>query len=103
MFTYFKPHTLTLDRASPRRAHVRPRALALSPGELRRSAIALAERCFTPVALRWRVTGVKLVITEGLPAWDHSDDENIRKWNLLTYAFLIAPAVAPIVYLWGVL
>ena len=47
MFTYFKPHTLTLDRASPRRAHVRPRALALSPGELRRSAIALAERCFT--------------------------------------------------------
>jgi len=54
MFTYFKPHTLTLDRASPRRAHVRPRALALSPGELRRSAIALAERCFTPVALRWR-------------------------------------------------
>jgi len=49
------------------------------------------------------LTGVKLVITEGLPAWDHSDDESIRKKNLLTYAFLIAPAVAPIVYLWGVL
>ena len=49
------------------------------------------------------LTGVKLVITEGLPAWDQSDDENIRKKNLLTYAFLIAPAVAPIVYLWGVL
>ena len=48
------------------------------------------------------LTGVKLVITEGLPAYDHSD-ESIRKWNLLTYAFLIAPAVAPIVYLWGVL
>ena len=41
--------------------------------------------------------------TEGLPAWDHSDDESIRKKNLLTYAFLIAPAVAPIVYMWGVL
>ena len=49
------------------------------------------------------LTGVKLVITEGLPAWDHSDDESIRKKNLLTYAFLIAPAVAPIVYMWGVL
>ena len=49
------------------------------------------------------LTGVKLVITEGLPAWDHSDDESIRKKNVLTYAFLIAPAVAPIVYLWGVL
>ena len=49
------------------------------------------------------LTGVKLVISEGLPAWDHSDEESIRKKNLLTYAFLIAPAVAPIVYLWGVL
>ena len=49
------------------------------------------------------LTGVKLVITEGLPAWDHSDDESIRKKNILTYAFLIAPAVAPIVYMWGVL
>ena len=49
------------------------------------------------------LTGVKLVITEGLPAWDRSDEESIRKKNLLTYAFLIAPAVAPIVYLWGVL
>ena len=74
------------------------------------SCAALRRRGSSPVAGTVVVgititflTGVKLVITEGLPAWDHSDDESIRKKNLLTYAFLIAPAVAPIVYLWGVL
>ena len=58
----------------------------------------------TPLAITFTfLTGVKLVITEGLPEWDHSDDVSIRKKNLLSYAFIIAPAVAPIVYLWGVL
>ena len=48
------------------------------------------------------LTGVGVLINYCLATCDDCD-ESFRKLSILPYAFLFAPAVAPIVYLWGVL
>ena len=48
------------------------------------------------------LTGVKVLINYCQATHDRCD-ESFRKLSILPYAFLFAPAVAPIVYLWGIL
>ena len=48
------------------------------------------------------LTGVGVLIDYCLATCDDCDD-SFRKLSILPYAFLFAPAVAPIVYSWGIL